>query len=326
MPAMDRQTGSRGGGQAVLRVGIPRTLHYFYLGRRWEALLRGLGCEVVVSPPTDRVVFEKGASLSLRDICLPVKAFFGHVDWLDRRCDRIFVPRLVSVHPSRYYCPKFLALPDLAAAVAPPEKVLSVEINAKKAGGSAERAYAALGRMLGAGGDAIRAAIAAAAAAGSGGGAGESARGGAAAGSGSFRIAVLGHPYLTMDGFLSSGIAKWFSDRGARVILYDEIPADAASRAGNGLFREIYWESAFEIHRAGAAIVDSGLADGIAVLSAFGCGPDSFVSDLTARMAREAGLPVLSLMLDEHSSIVGVETRLEAFMDMIAMRLRRAGK
>ncbi len=305
-------------------MGLPRALHYFYHGKAWEAFLRSLGAEVTVSGPTDAAVMEKGFKLCMRDLCLPVKAFIGQIALLAGRCDRIFVPRLVSRDPSRYYCPKFLALPDLAAVFVPPESVISVEINAKKGPGFSAASYAALARALGA--DSRRAAEAADAM-------GEAERdmarekaaalAGFAAASGP-RIAVLGHPYMARDSHLSSGVVRWFADRGSSVAMYDDLPIGEFDKVESRLFRDIYWESAWEIYRAAAVFCRPGSADGVVILSAFGCGPDSFTADLVAMKCRDARMPMVRLVMDEHSSMLGVETRLEAFMDMIAMRAGRA--
>jgi predicted nucleotide-binding protein (sugar kinase/HSP70/actin superfamily) len=57
------------------------------------------------------------------------------------------------------------------------------------------------------------------------------------------------------------------------------------------------------------------------LLSAFGCGPDSFTSDIVGRRARKIGSkPFVRLVFDEHTAREGVVTRLEAFLDMVAFR------
>lgn len=55
--------------------------------------------------------------------------------------------------------------------------------------------------------------------------------------------------------------------------------------------------------------------DGIILLSAFPCGPDTMVNEVLTR--RISGVPLLNLILDEQSGFAGIETRLESFLDII---------
>ena len=56
-------------------------------------------------------------------------------------------------------------------------------------------------------------------------------------------------------------------------------------------------------------------ADGIILVSAFPCGPDSMTNELLIR--RIKGIPVLPLVLDTQSGMAGIETRIESFLDII---------
>ncbi len=48
------------------------------------------------------------------------------------------------------------------------------------------------------------------------------------------------------------------------------------------------------------------------------CGPDSFTGDLIRKRLNTGNRPYLSLSVDEHTSDVGLLTRIEAFVDMLA--------
>ena len=56
-------------------------------------------------------------------------------------------------------------------------------------------------------------------------------------------------------------------------------------------------------------------SDGIILVSAFPCGPDSMTNELLIR--RLKGMPILPLVLDTQSGMAGVETRIESFLDII---------
>jgi len=98
------------------RVGIAASLlyyHYFYL---WKTFFEELGLEVVVSSPTNKKIVENGVKKAVDDICLPVKLTFGHVMDLAGRVDYLFIPRLVSLEPDAFTCPKIIGLPDMIKA------------------------------------------------------------------------------------------------------------------------------------------------------------------------------------------------------------------
>ncbi len=81
-----------------------------------KTFVEGCGHEVVTSPPTDLRILERGTECCVDDICVAVKAFFGHVDYLKDGVDALLVPRLVSVEKREYdtfTCPKLIAAPDM---------------------------------------------------------------------------------------------------------------------------------------------------------------------------------------------------------------------
>ena len=86
---------------------------YYRLGTKWRAFLEALGREVVVSPASDRGVFERGQALSVDECCLASKLYLGHVAALAASTDAVLVPSLALPGPLRAYCTKFQALPDL---------------------------------------------------------------------------------------------------------------------------------------------------------------------------------------------------------------------
>lgn len=60
--------------------------------------------------------------------------------------------------------------------------------------------------------------------------------------------------------------------------------------------------------------------DGILHMKSFGCTPEINATPALIKLSREYGIPILHLSFDSHTSEIGVQTRLEAFSDMIAMR------
>ena len=97
----------------TVKVGIPRALLYYYLYPVWKVFFNELGAEVVLSPPTNKRILAEGLKIAVDETCLPVKVAFGHVTALVDKVDYLFIPRLVSISPREYICPKFLGLPDM---------------------------------------------------------------------------------------------------------------------------------------------------------------------------------------------------------------------
>ena len=58
--------------------------------------------------------------------------------------------------------------------------------------------------------------------------------------------------------------------------------------------------------------------DGIVLLTAFPCGPDSMVNEIVTREFSE--LPVMNLTLDSQNGTAGMETRLESFVDILKFK------
>jgi len=64
--------------------------------------------------------------------------------------------------------------------------------------------------------------------------------------------------------------------------------------------------------------------DGVIQIMPFTCMPEIVAQSVLGRVSRDLDIPVLHLVLDEHSGEVGLQTRLEAFVDLLRMRRRRS--
>jgi predicted nucleotide-binding protein (sugar kinase/HSP70/actin superfamily) len=59
---------------------------------------------------------------------------------------------------------------------------------------------------------------------------------------------------------------------------------------------------------------------GVIQVAACNCGCDAITSEYIARLCRDARVPYMMLILDEHTSDGGLQTRLEAFVDTFTTR------
>ena len=83
-----------------------------------------------------------------------------------------------------------------------------------------------------------------------------------------------------------------------------------------------YWANQYEMTGSAGHYLKDNKIDGLIVLTAFGCGPDSLMIENIARKSKEFGKPLLSLTIDEHTGEAGFITRLEAFIDMLYRKKR----
>ena len=71
-----------------------------------------------------------------------------------------------------------------------------------------------------------------------------------------------------------------------------------------------------------AQAVDAGVnrQDGLIHVAPFTCMPEIIAQSVLPRVSRNLDLPVMTLILDEHSAEAGILTRLEAFLDLLSRR------
>jgi len=76
-----------------------------------------------------------------------------------------------------------------------------------------------------------------------------------------------------------------------------------------------------EIEKAGHYVGKS--YDGIVFISPFTCNPSDALRNQLSYIQNKTGIPVVSLIFDAHTSTTGLETRLEAFVDLVKLRKNR---
>ena len=325
----------------MIKVGIPRSLLYYSYFPLWRAFFTEMGAEVVVSPETNKAILDAGLRSALDETCLPVKLFFGHVLALTGSVDYLLVPRLISVEPKAYICPKFMGLPDMLRARIPNlPPLIDVAVDFSRGTGNWENVLSSMGRLLAGDRRLIRQACRSAQAAqslfqeqlekgwllpealnGAAGERGTERPAPPSPGSGRLNIALLGHDYNIYDEYISMNLIKRLRSMGARVATADLVSQAVIDEQAGTLPKKLCWTLGKKMSGAAFAFCDSGQFDGIIYVSSFGCGPESLVGELLARwVKRRRGIPFMLLTIDEHSGAAGLVTRLEAFTDMLLRR------
>ncbi len=124
-----------------------------------------------------------------------------------------------------------------------------------------------------------------------------------------FAVVIVGRPYNAWTSEANMGIPHKFASRGIPVIPLDFLPFEEESPN-----EQMYWAMGQQILKA-AKLVARHPKLYAAYISNFSCGPDSFIiTRFRDIMGRK---PSLTLELDSHSADAGIDTRVEAFLDVI---------
>lgn len=329
-------------------MGIPRALFYYTYFPMWQAFLDKLGAEVLFSSPTNKGILDAGIRETVNDACIPIKLFHGHVLDLKDRVDFLWVPRLVSSGGNVTYCPKFLGLPDMIRFSGMKLPVLiDSRLSLRGLPGGMSRFLRATAAVLGFNNLAVQqkalffafkqhnlyqrlllegehplAAVLAIEETGTIEGIrqlnGEADSAPAAVASPvHLTVALLGYPYTIYDSFVSSGIYHKLLNMGVSVITTEQIPPKELRRLSRVLPQNFFWHYSNRVCWAGLSLLNRKAVDGIIHITAFGCGPDAMVDKILELEAKKAQVPFLTLTIDEHTGDGGVQTRIEAFTDML---------
>lgn len=318
-----------------MKIGIPRALSYFDYFPIWKTFLDKLGFKTIISSPTTKDILDKGVSLCVDDACLPVKIFHGHVADLIGKVDTIFIPRLISVSPGEYICPKFIGLPEMVKNTIsdlPPLLVFNYDLHkgikyrgkafntlARQlglSGGVVDRAYKEAcsmqdkyERMLKSGQSPLNIL--------------EPKESWDESIKNKVTIGIIGHSYLLCDRYISMDLIKKIQNKGYNVKVPSNVPDKKIEENIMDIPKRMFLSYGKRMLGSGIEWLKCDQVDGIIFLSSFGCGIDSFIEELIRRYnAREYKLPYAVFSLDEHSGQAGFETRLEAFLDMMEWRNR----
>jgi predicted CoA-substrate-specific enzyme activase len=127
----------------------------------------------------------------------------------------------------------------------------------------------------------------------------------------SFGVVLFGRPYNSFVSVANKGIPAKFASRGFRIIPVDMLPPESETAEP---VPNMYWAMG-RVILAGARRIKKDPQLFGTYITNFSCGPDSFIityfRDIMGRK------PSLTLELDSHTADAGLETRIEAFLDIV---------
>lgn len=300
-----------------MKIGIPRALLYYRYRILWETYFRELGMETVISPQTNKTILEAGSRYSIDENCLSSKLFFGHVSALENKCDAVFIPRVANFGKDGILCTRFEALYDMCVNTFREKKLnfitCDIDLQQKK---TEKEAYLSLALTLGKSRREAQTAYDKALAAWKDDMEKNRETQQKRLSSDRIKILVVGHSYNLYDEYIGKPILKGIEHLDAEYICSDAIDLKQAQEDSLHICKNVPWIMSREllgsIHRYHDQI------DGIVLLTAFPCGPDSMVNEMIIRRIKDR--PILNLLLDSQDGNAGIETRLESFIDIIRFR------
>ena len=305
-------------------VGIPRALFTFGMFPMFHAFFKELGFNVLMSEPTSEETIRLGQEYSLDETCYPVKLINGHVaELVQKQVDYIFFPDLYTVdHPGsearqNYGCAYMqLAFKVVNQAMELSKqgiKLLAPTIAFNQGKEFMMKSFSGLGKQLGKSPEETGRAL--------------------QKGMQAFQrfekrieengkkvlkslrpdektFVLISKIYGVADPVLNMGIPGKLMDMGYHVVPFYDLPEGDVSQEHPNM----YWP--FGQHILEPAYLVKHHPNLYAILlTHHGCGPDSVLSHFFREIMD--GKPYLNIEVDEHSSGVGVITRLEAFVNSL---------
>jgi predicted CoA-substrate-specific enzyme activase len=319
------------------RIGLPNALPMVEFLPFWEDFFRRLGFAVIISPQ-EKGRLKEGKSAARAEFCSPMLLAHGHSSWLaENGADFIFFPIFFQGPWPRdnrarsFFCYYASYLPVLLGGSAEEPRsqrfispVIDFQAGPEKIVGSLSRS---LGGRLALSRSDVRNAF------------DESwsrflrQREGLAAHGrrvlaelereDATAVVLLGRPYNFLDPSLNQGISELIQQRGCRVLTQDMLAGDeAGARATQHLQANIHWHYGRRILQALESVVANERLFPV-YLTNFRCSPDAFLITYFRDLMEARRKPYLVLQLDELSSEVGYQTRIEAGLESFRNSQRR---
>ncbi len=124
-------------------------------------------------------------------------------------------------------------------------------------------------------------------------------------------MVLFGRPYNAFVKEAHMGIPNKFASRGVVIIPYDYLPYEDMPPK-----EHMYWAMGQMILKAARMVHNHNQLFGTYITN-FSCGPDSFVIGYFREIMGKK--PSLTLELDSHTADAGLETRIEAYLDIVSL-------
>ncbi len=299
-------------------VGIPNCFSVYTMWPFYSWFFHSLGIETILS----KNISHEGTARVESAYCFPAEIAHGAVqDIFDHGVDYIFLPHyrdMESFEEDTHacFCPITQSLPyyiQKAFPEIPDEKILRPVVTFKYGNEKALESFIELGEQLGFSAREARLAFEVALEKQN-----EYFKKAAELGEKALAeareakrpvIAVLGRPYNAFTSDANMSIPRKFTTRGYSVIPFDILPF-----AGMDIYPNMYWYYG-QMDMKSSMLLKNEDNVYVTYISNFSCAPDSFMLHYLKWIMGTK--PFLILELDSHSADAGIDTRVEAFLDII---------
>ncbi len=290
-----------------MKIGIPRSLYYYYFKDLWKYFFEYLNIELVISPETNKEIMDLGLKYSNDEMCLSMKNYIGHIAYLKDKCTHILIPRIDNYGLNNQTCTNFLSTYDIVNNLFD-VKILNYNINLKN-GETEFKGFLNVGRELGINKKYIKEAYTYACIRTKKAKKEKVLKNLRNLRSDKRKILLVGHPYNVYDKLIGEPIIDLLKGLNIEIIYCDLFyTKDEYSEYSKGL----YWKYSKENISSISKCIDR--IDGIIFLSSFPCGPDSLVNELVIRKLNK---PYINIIVDDVECYGGIETRIESFVDIL---------
>lgn len=297
----------------AIAVGIPKALLYYNYHVLWEHFFYELGIDLIYSKCTDKEMLEYGKSYAIDEACLSLKIYLGHIKYLVDKVDYILVPRIVSLKKHDKTCTNFYALYDIVNNLFD-TKIINYNIDVDSHI-SERKAFIKLGKDLGFSSSVSSHAYMKAKRIAKRNAKHKFIKQSHLLESNKIKILLAGHPYNLRDKLIGGIVVNILTKIGVEVIYSDIYDEREPKDRYKSILPHLYWTYNQDIVNSILYYLDK--VDGIIMLTSFPCGPDSLTNEMCLRKITK---PIINLIIDELSSEVGLETRIESFVDIVKVR------
>jgi len=301
-----------------MTIGLPRALLYYRYKDLWETFFKELDCEIITSEETNKKILSDGINFSIDECCLPTKIYMGHIYSLIGKCNYILIPRIANYSNKNDVCVKFNALYDIVKNTFENANILDYNIDVMN-GQDEQKGFIKMGKVLGK--NYIQSLMAY-----------KKAKATLLESEkqkiniqtkllksyDKLKILIVSHPYNSYDKLIGYPIAQYIIKLGGILIYADATNKKNSLVKSKEISKSLYWIYNKELIGSIKLLEDK--IDGIILLTAFPCGPDSLVNELILRKQKK--LPTINIILDEIQGEAGMQTRIESFMDIIKERAK----
>lgn len=298
-----------------IKVGIPKAFLYYRYHTLWENFFKKIGCEVILSPDTNKEIIELGKKYSIDESCLASKVYMGHVAYLTDKCDYILVPRICDYGKNEKVCVKFNGIYDIVKNTFLFAKFIDYNIEKTKHQTEFKGLfkvalkytknpfkiiyaykYAKKKEKL----EEIKIKN----------------EQKTKLKDKKIKILIVAHPYNIYDKYIGEPIVKFLEKMNIDIIYADRLDKKVSINNSYKLSKTLYWNYSREL--IGAVEYYKKKVNGIIFITPFPCGPDSLVNELLIRKVKD--IPITNIIIDESTAEAGLHTRLESFVDIIKQR------